>query len=140
VTGLRALIAYQMRKYADRLDRPGAPKATHVRFTFEERIGIVFRDDGRGCRLWYLGDQEYERAHTEAGPVVVANSTAWLPQRARHTERAYVTPPSSSGTITITTAAPNTPPEPFRSSPEAEHLARYCTGSDCRSPLHGPAE
>jgi hypothetical protein len=42
---------------------------------------MMFRDDGRGCRLWYLGDQDYERAHTEAGPVAGANSTAWLPYR-----------------------------------------------------------
>jgi len=79
--GLRARIGWRLRCWADRLDRPGAPKATHVRFTFEERVGIVFRDDGRGCRLWYYGDQDYERAHTEAGPVLGANSTEWLPQR-----------------------------------------------------------
>jgi hypothetical protein len=79
--GLRAFIAYQLRKYADRIDNPGAPKAMSVRFTFEDRVGIVFRDDGRGCRLWYLGDVDYERAHTEAGPVTGARSTAWLPQR-----------------------------------------------------------
>lgn len=77
----RGRIADRLRFWADRLDRPGAPKATHVRFTFEDRIGIVFRDDGRGCRLWYYGDQDYERAHTEAGPVTGATATAWMPQR-----------------------------------------------------------
>lgn len=51
-----------------------------VRFTFEDRVGIVFREDNRGCLLWYIGDAEYERAHTEAGPVD-AHATAWLPQR-----------------------------------------------------------
>ena len=85
----RGRIADVLRKYADRLDDAGAPKAMSVRFTFEDRVGIVFRDDGRGCRLWYLGDVDYERAHTEAGPVTGARSTAWLPQR-----NAAVVPPS----------------------------------------------
>ena len=80
MTRLRASIAYQLRKYADRIDHHGAPKAMSVSFTFEERVGIVFRDDGRGCPLCYYGDQDYERAHDEAGPVP-ATSTAWLPQR-----------------------------------------------------------
>ena len=82
MTGLRALIAYQLRKYADRIDHRGAPKAMSVRFTFEDHIGIVFRDDGRGCLLWYYGDKDYERAHAEAGPVV-GTRTVWLPQRER---------------------------------------------------------
>ena len=77
----RGRIADVLRKYADRIDHAGAPKATHVRFTYEDRVGMVFRDDGRGCRLWYLGDADHERAHTEAGPVTGAMSTAWLPQR-----------------------------------------------------------
>ena len=81
--GLRALIADELRRLADRLDRPGAPKAIHVSFTLEERVGMVFRDDGRGCRLWYLGDQDYERAHDQAGPLLGAHSEVWLPQR-RH--------------------------------------------------------
>ena len=34
-----------------------------------DRRGIVFRDDGRGCPLAYLGDAAYSRAHDEAdGP------------------------------------------------------------------------
>lgn len=86
--GLRAFIADELRRIADRLDRPGAPKATHVSFTFEEHVGIVFRDDGRGCRLWYLGDADYERAHDQAGPALGANSTMWLPQRPAVVSRA----------------------------------------------------
>lgn len=93
--GLRAFVADRLRFAADRLDRPGAPKAMHVRFTFEEHAGIVFRDDGRGCRLWYYGDQGYERAHTEAGPVAGANSTAWLPQRAGQSFPAQSANPSA---------------------------------------------
>lgn len=55
-----------LRRIADRLDDRGAPKAMGWSFTFEQGEGIRFRDDGRGCRLWYCGDAEYERAHTEA--------------------------------------------------------------------------
>lgn len=77
----RGRIADVLRRLADRIDHSGAPKAMHVRFTFEDRIGIVFRDDGRGCRIWYYGDVDYERAHNEAGPIVGRNPTAWLPRR-----------------------------------------------------------
>ena len=35
-------------------------------FTFEQGRGIVFRTDGKGCRLAYLGNDEYDKAHTEA--------------------------------------------------------------------------
>lgn len=36
-------------------------------FTFEQRKGITFNEDGRGCKLWYHGP-DYEKAHTEAQP------------------------------------------------------------------------
>lgn len=35
-------------------------------FTFEDGLGVVFRDDGRGCPVWYMA-QDYDRAHDEAG-------------------------------------------------------------------------
>jgi len=63
---VRVLLARWLRRWADRLDDAGAPKAIGWSFTFEHRRGIVFRDDGRGCPLWYLGDAERARAHTEA--------------------------------------------------------------------------
>lgn len=78
--GLRARIAGVLRRTADRLDHPGAPKGLHVSFTFEPGAGIVFRDDGRGCRLWYYGDAEYDRAHDEAGPLQGSHWTVWLPR------------------------------------------------------------
>lgn len=55
-----------LRRIADRIDREGAPKGTGFSFTFERGEGIRFREDGRGCRVWCLGDEEYERAHSEA--------------------------------------------------------------------------
>ena len=59
-------IARTLRRTADRLDDAGAPKGISWSFTFERHQGIVFREDGRGCPLWYLGDEDYARAHTEA--------------------------------------------------------------------------
>ena len=63
---LRQQLARRLRFTADRIDRHGAPKHTHWTFTFEDREGIRFREDGRGCPVWYCGDDDYERAHTEA--------------------------------------------------------------------------
>jgi hypothetical protein len=57
--------AYWLRRVADRIDRPGAPKAMHWRFTFERGEGIRFREDGRGCRLWYF-DADYDQAYAQA--------------------------------------------------------------------------
>lgn len=54
-----------LRKWADRIDRDGAPKRTGWSFTFEERLGAVFNDRGRGCPIWYWGDRDYQRAHDE---------------------------------------------------------------------------
>jgi hypothetical protein len=55
-----------LRRLADRIDHAGAPKLTHWSFTFETRRGIVFREDGKGCPLAYLGNADYSRAHDEA--------------------------------------------------------------------------
>jgi hypothetical protein len=56
-----------LRRAADRIDRAGAAKIMGWSFTFEEGTGIVFREDGRGCPLAYLGAADYARAHREAG-------------------------------------------------------------------------
>ena len=63
---MRRWLAHRMRKWADRIDRPGAPKSMGYTFTFERGEGVRFRQDGRGCRLWYLGDLDYDRAHDDA--------------------------------------------------------------------------
>jgi hypothetical protein len=63
---MRRRLAWWLRCWADRLDRPGAPKITHWTFTFERGKGLVFREDGKGCQVAYLGDDEYEKAHTES--------------------------------------------------------------------------
>jgi hypothetical protein len=80
---LRTFIGRRLRYAADRIDYAGAPRASHITFTFEEYIGIVFREDGRGCRVWHLNDADYERAHTEAGPVANPSADVWLPDRRR---------------------------------------------------------
>jgi hypothetical protein len=62
----RAWIGGRLRRLADRIDEAGAPRAMHWTFTFEDREGIRFREDGKGCRLWYMGDADFERAHSDA--------------------------------------------------------------------------
>ena len=47
-------------------------------FTYEEGEGIRFRQDGRGCRLWYLGDADYDRAWTESGRAEVTSRRSSL--------------------------------------------------------------
>lgn len=64
---MRSKIGHWLRKWADRIDHRGAPKAIGWSFTHEHMEGRPrFRDDGRGCPLWYLGDDAYARAHSEA--------------------------------------------------------------------------
>ena len=66
MSALRRRLAERLRTTADRLDREGAPKIIGWSFTFESGRGLVFNEEDRGCRLAYLGDAEYERAHAEA--------------------------------------------------------------------------
>lgn len=61
-------LARWLRDLADRIDYAGAPRGVNYSFTIEPGEGIRFRQDGRGCPLWYLGDEDYLRAHHEAGP------------------------------------------------------------------------
>lgn len=55
-----------LRRIADRLDPAGCPRSIGSSFTFELGEGIRWRDDGKGCPLWYLGEDDYARAHDEA--------------------------------------------------------------------------
>ncbi len=55
-----------LRRWADRISYETAPRAIGWSFTFEDGEGIRFRVYGKGCPLWYLGEDDHERAHTEA--------------------------------------------------------------------------
>lgn len=59
-------LARRLRTIADRIDPAGAPRRTHWTFTIEHGEGIRWREDGRGCPVWYLGSADYDRAHDEA--------------------------------------------------------------------------
>lgn len=59
-------LAWYLRTLADRMDHEGAPKLTHWTWTFELYQGVKFREDGKGCRVAYLGDNEYEKAHAQS--------------------------------------------------------------------------
>lgn len=62
----RTWVGYWLRRWADRIDPDNGPQGIGWSFTFEDRRGIVFREDRRGCPLWYLGERDYARAHSEA--------------------------------------------------------------------------
>ena len=62
----RSRIGWRLRCWADRIDHQHAPRITHWTFTFERGRGLVFREDGKGCPVAYLGTDNYERAHAEA--------------------------------------------------------------------------
>lgn len=59
-------VAGLLRRLADRVSPGTAPRRTNWSFTFEHEEGVRFREDSRGCPLWYLGSADYERAHAEA--------------------------------------------------------------------------
>ena len=65
---MKKAVADWLRKWADRLDLAGAPKRTGWSFTFEEGWGTVFNQDGRGCPLWYYGNEDFQLAHDAAAP------------------------------------------------------------------------
>lgn len=70
----RSRIGKVLRRLADRIDHHGAPRSIDWSFTFERGKGLVFHNDrGTGCPLYFLGMDEYEKAHREddAQPVVM---------------------------------------------------------------------
>lgn len=67
VARLRQAVAQWLRFRADEIDPDGAPRLMSTcTFTFEVNEGIRFREDGRGCRLWYMGRSDYDKAFTES--------------------------------------------------------------------------
>ena len=72
--GWRARIGWFLRCTADRLDYDGALRAfagsPGWSFTYEKcphhGVQVVFREDGLGCKLWYAGMAEYDRAWEDA--------------------------------------------------------------------------
>ena len=64
---LRTRLGWRLRRVADRIDPDNEPRCiSPYSFTFELYEGIRFRDDGKGCPLWYLTESDHERAWTEA--------------------------------------------------------------------------
>lgn len=75
---MKKQLAAWFRKHADRLDPDGAPRRTGWSFTFEENWGIVFNEQDRGCPLYYLGRQDYELAHSQAGAFPPPQDVEWV--------------------------------------------------------------
>lgn len=64
---VRGSLGSLLRRIADRIDDDHAPRyLSSYSFTFERHKGLVLRDDGRGCPLMYLDNNDYARAHAEA--------------------------------------------------------------------------
>lgn len=63
---MRKWLAMRLRFWADRIDWAGAPKRTVWSFTYERGKGVVFNSNSRGCPLWYYGNEDYDRAHSES--------------------------------------------------------------------------
>ena len=70
---MKRRLARWMRRTADRWDRAGAPKCSGLSFTFERGVGSVlhgelcsYNPEQPGCLLWYLNDEEYSKAYSEA--------------------------------------------------------------------------
>jgi hypothetical protein len=78
---LAAGLAGFYRRMADRVDPAGAPRTSTLSFTIEPGIGIVVRDDGRGCRLGWPGGT-FDRAHADAGQPLAGDTVVWLPRLA----------------------------------------------------------
>lgn len=56
---MKSWLAHHLRRIADRIDDAGAPRRTNLSFTFENKRGIVVRENGPGCPLWYYGEADY---------------------------------------------------------------------------------
>lgn len=67
---MRRRIASRLRCWADRLDDRGATKVTGMTITMEQGHGFVLHQNTRGShggmRVCYVGDDEYDKAYTEA--------------------------------------------------------------------------
>jgi hypothetical protein len=63
---MKKWLGKKMRTWADRMDPDGAPRLIGYSFTFEKGEGIRFRKDRKGCRLAYLGKDEYDKAWSES--------------------------------------------------------------------------
>lgn len=70
---LRAALGRRLRNAADRIDPTHAPRGSGMSFTFEVGKGAVLRWDRHGRPLWYLGEDDYGRAYSEA-------DTEWQPR------------------------------------------------------------
>ena len=77
---MKTAIAAWLRRTASRLDPDNAPTPTGYSYTHERRgprdTHLVWRDDGRGCPVWYIGDADLNRSFTEA-------DTDWRPAKER---------------------------------------------------------
>lgn len=67
---MRARIGNWLRRTADHIHPAGAATLTGWSYTHEKRTPtdtyLLWREDGRGCPVWYMGDADLNRSFTEA--------------------------------------------------------------------------
>jgi len=77
---VRARVGRLLRRWADRIDPDNAPQPTGYTYTHERHTPtdtrIKWRDDGRGCPVYYIGEADLTRSFTEA-------DTDWRPAAER---------------------------------------------------------
>lgn len=76
-------LARRLRDWADLMDPDNAPRGMSWTFTFERSKGLVLRSDGKGCRLWYIGQEAMEKAHAEADDPLPPFKTVMLDELER---------------------------------------------------------
>jgi hypothetical protein len=63
---LRRRLGWWLRMLGDRVSPDTGPRwMSPYSFTIEPHRGIVLRQDGRGCPLWYM-TEDHDRAHDDA--------------------------------------------------------------------------
>lgn len=59
---MRRWIARRLHFLADRLAPEDAYRSTGMTFEFVRNVGIEVNHEGHGCRLWYHGQDDYQKA------------------------------------------------------------------------------
>lgn len=73
---MKRRLARWLRRTADRIHPASGPQRLVASFTIEPCRGITFWGPELprpGCPLWFYGDEDYQRAHTE-----VVDRSAWI--------------------------------------------------------------
>lgn len=131
---VRSWVGGLLRRWADRIDYKGAPRAIGWSFTFDRGKGIVFHDShDKGCSLWRLGDLDYDKAYSGAAD----RPARVLWENLAEGRRPFVEHPpaqgqklNAAGAAAIPVVTSSTPPSP----PPPPSGVGYARGGVIRGP------